>query len=337
VAGIVYAFIHFSVEVACFYFIYSRLNNHPLWWSFALLFDALAFLPQNVIGLIADTFKKIPYGAFGCIMILLAFCVRVNVIGLIILCLGNCLVHIDGAQHTLNSNDGKITPNAVFVGGGSFGVICGQLLGVKNIGVLILVPLLVMTISLVLSYLFTKNHDLSPKPNEKSINIHNNKLPLGIFLVFVMFAVACRSYTSYAIPIAWKKTEFQAILLFSFMGIGKMMGGVFADNIGYRKTSILSLLVSLPFLAFGNSIMILSLLGVMLYSMTMPITVGLLVSKFKNAHCFAFGITTIALFLGIAPAFFVQPTTLISNLIVCICTCLTALLFLLITIRENKN
>ena len=51
-AGCLYAFIHFSIEVACFYFLFSRISATPSWWILALLFDALAFLTQGIFGCI---------------------------------------------------------------------------------------------------------------------------------------------------------------------------------------------------------------------------------------------------------------------------------------------
>ena len=48
------------------------------------------------------------------------------------------------------------------------------------------------------------------------------------------------------------------------------------------------------------------IIGVMFFSMTMAITLGILVSKLKQAPGLAFGITTIGLFLGTAPIFFIR-------------------------------
>ena len=50
--------------------------------------------------------------------------------------------------------------------------------------------------------------------------------------------------------------------------------------------------------------MIISLIGVMLFSMTMSITLAILVSELKNTPGLAFGLTTIGLFLGTVPIFF---------------------------------
>ena len=60
--------------------------------------------------------------------------------------------------------------------------------------------------------------------------------------------------------------------------------------------------------------MVISLIGVMFISMTMAITLAILVSVLKKTPGLAFGFTTIGLFLGTAPIFFVEITNNYLNL-----------------------
>ena len=99
--GLTYGFIHFSVEVASFYFIFSRISTSPLYWALALLFDALAFIPQGIFGSLTDRFPKLNIGVIGTVMMLAAFLIPQDIIGLSALALGNAMIHISGAQHTL--------------------------------------------------------------------------------------------------------------------------------------------------------------------------------------------------------------------------------------------
>jgi len=149
-------------------------------------------------------------------------------------------------------------------------------------------------------------------------------------------AVAVRAYIGYAIPTEWNKTSLQAVLLFSCMGVGKMMGGVLADWVGFRTTTFFSLLFGLPFLLFGNKVMVLSLIGVGLFSMTMPVTIGILVSRFPKMPCFSFGITTVALFVGTLPAFFIRPQTLAAHQITVLVLSLLALPAIIFCVKKGK-
>ena len=333
IAGWLYSFIHFSVEVACFFFIYSQFGNSPLWWGIALLFDAMAFIPQSFIGIIVDKYPLLKSGPIGLLLILISLFVPYDYIALCILCLGNSMVHIAGAQKTLCSSNGKIAPCSIFVGGGSFGVVVGWLLGLANIKNAVVIPVVFIAISILFTILVDTRKIL--KYSADGFHIVSEQSPETITaLAFVV--VASRAYIGYAIPTDWNKTKLQLVFLFVAMGLGKIFGGILADKIGYRKTTIISLLGGMPFLLFGNSVMWLSLIGVGLFSMTMSLTVAVLVSVFPKQPCFAFGITTVALFAGTLPSFFIKPDTLLQHQITVVILCLIAVFSLLKCIRKGQ-
>lgn len=331
--GISYGFVHFSVEVASFYLLFSRVSTSPYWWAFALLFDALAFIPQGILGILTDKYPKCNIGVIGSLLMILALLIPNGVLGLVVIALGNACIHISGAQHTLRDSQGKSTPNAIFIGGGSFGVITGQLLAsFASIGIL-MIPLLLMTLSLVIQFFIHKTHPLEGEPAQFDIAANRSTVTIAL-LAFV--GVVVRGYTAYAIPSEWNKTVPQAVALFVCMGIGKILGGVFSDRFGFRKVTLISLLGGLPFLLFGNSNMALSLTGVALFSMTMPVTVSILASRFPHRPGFAFGITTIGLFVGSAPAFFIRPESLLAHQLVVIALTAVALPAISICIKKGK-
>ncbi len=310
IVGFLYAFIHFTVDSACFYFLYSHLIADPIWWCLAIFYDALAFIPQSFFGLIVDCFPKFNAGFVGCILVFTALVIPFDIPALIVISIGNAFAHIGGAHHTLCDSNGKIAPCGIYVSGGSFGVITGQLLGVIGKSMLPILLLLIAISAILTLFIATKHH----LDNYIAEGFHiTSDISTSLIVALAFTAVAVRSYIGYAVPTNWNQGTLQAILLFSFMGIGKMLGGILCDYIGYRKTSFISLIVSLPFLLFGNSIMLLSLIGIGLFSMTMPVTIAILLSKLPEKPCFSFGITTVALFVGTLPAFFIQPQSLLEH------------------------
>ena len=117
---------------------------------------------------------------------------------------------------------------------------------------------------------------------------------------------------------------------------GKALGGILSDLFGIRKVAIGSTLLAIPFLCFGDNIMIISLIGVMLFSMTMAITLGILVSVLKNTPGLAFGLTTIGLFLGTAPIFFIK-LNMMMNIILIITMSILCAYLLASVLKEEKH
>ena len=133
--------------------------------------------------------------------------------------------------------------------------------------------------------------------------IVNDNVGFWTVILVAFMVVIVRSFIAYAIPIAWKKELWQSFLLFFTMGIGKALGGILSDKWGARKVGVISTLLCIPFLLAGNNIMIVSIIGVFMFSLTMSITYGMIVNVLQENPGVAFGITTIGLFIGILPVF----------------------------------
>lgn len=301
--GYLYFYIHFITEIICFFYLTRITNGSNIVWIIPIIYDGLAFVPQSFIGYFYDKNKKLSAPYIGILLLILSLCIyyftNVSIfISLILLCIGNCFIHIAGAETTIKKSGGKLSHSAIFVAGGSFGVVTGKLLATTNIPVWILISLILTIIP------FAKIAETYEERDIKKYNYCNKSIKLSTIIILTIFIVIVRSYMGYGIPTAWNKTVIQTILLYGFMGIGKALGGILVDSYGIKKVSTISTLLAIPFLSFGDNIMIISLIGVMLFSMTMSITLGILVSCLKNAPGLAFGLTTLGLFLGTFPIFF---------------------------------
>ena len=166
---------------------------------------------------------------------------------------------------------------------------------------------------------------------------HSLKIAAVWVVLLATFIVIVRGYMGYGIPTAWKKTTFQTVMLFVTMGIGKGAGGLIADRIGVKKTAMLSAALALPFLLCGDHHMLVSLIGVMFFSMTMSVTLALLVSVLPRTPGLAFGLTTIGLFLGTAPIFFFKFTTVRANGIMIGVLTVVCLLALQVMLRKDEK
>ena len=52
--GYLYFYIHFIVEVVCFFYLSRVTNNSSFIWLIPFIYDGLAFVPQSIIGYISD-------------------------------------------------------------------------------------------------------------------------------------------------------------------------------------------------------------------------------------------------------------------------------------------
>ena len=132
-AGYLYFYIHFITEVVCFYLLYKIHGNSYLLWIIPLVYDAdgFWFWVKINLGLIGVVFLTISMPIY--------FLFHTPYLAIVILCIGNALLHVEGAETTLRSSNGKLASPAIFVGGGSFGVVTGRLLAGTRVTYLLLV------------------------------------------------------------------------------------------------------------------------------------------------------------------------------------------------------
>lgn len=342
--GGLYWYVHFVTEIVCFFSLQRLFGDGAYLWLFPLIYDALAFVPQALIGYINDKFPKWNPSLAGIVLLAAAsasFAFDIlpgRYMSLIILCMGNALTHIGGAEETLRLSGGKLSHSAIFVGGGSFGVISGKLLAATPLPQWILIPLALTAIPFVLlAREYRRGNGAEDAGICEGFDYNSKKISPAAVLAISVMIVAVRGYMGYGIPTSWNKTVIQNVMLYVAMGIGKMAGGIAADVFGVRKIAIFSSVTALPFLLAGDRHMFISLIGVMIFSMTMSITLALLVSVLKRVPGLAFGLTTIGLFLGSFPIFFFRFSSVISNCIIIVLLSILCTAAMMIAVRKDEK
>ena len=85
-------------------------------------------------------------------------------------------------------------------------------------------------------------------------------------------------------------------------------------------------------------LMVVSLIGLMLFSMTMAVALGLLVSVMKEYPGLAFGLTTVGLFFGVFIAAFIKFDDLFVNCVsLAVMTLISYFALRLIVRKDRKN
>ena len=301
----IYSIIHFIVDLSCAILVTNLVtqklgNGVPLFLAI-ILYNFFAFAMQFPIGVIADKVNKNALcAALGCTLVAIAFAFsNFGIISCIIAGIGNALFHIGGGIDVLNISDKKATLSGIFVSTGAMGIFLGS----KSASVgfdkyyLAVTVLLVSTIALCMLYKHIRDKVINNKM--KTIKLSGKQWTA---IICIFFTVALRSYVGMILAFSWKSTFIYALLFIIGVVLGKMMGGIIGDKIGYKKISISLIISAICFIfAFDNPII--GIIAVLLFNMTMPITLICLSNIFENNKGLAFGLLTLALFVGAVPTF----------------------------------
>jgi len=85
---------------------------------------------------------------------------------------------------------------------------------------------------------------------------------------------------------------------------GKALGGILADRFGWVRTTVSALLASAPLLAFTYPHPTMLLAGLLVFQMTMPVTLVAIVRLMPDRLATGFGLTCLALIMGGLPIMF---------------------------------
>ncbi|MEX1378300.1 MAG: hypothetical protein AB1Z23_12620 [Eubacteriales bacterium] len=334
----IHTFAHFAVDFACFFVLFSTVSSGieslqqlSIWF---LIYNIIAFGLQFIVGYVCDTKREFPAALIGVIIAIvgLAFTKQIY-IALVLVALGNAFFHVGGGIDSLVNAKGKMSRSGVFVSSGTWGVALGTMAG--SGGISIAFPLAFLAVSGVLIYLFCSPAKINMKKSEFRVNAKSISISLAIALIFV--SVAVRAHTGFSIPMPWKSTTLLVLMSAFASFFGKFIGGFIGDRIGARLTGTGALLLSLPLLVFFNVNPWLCLLGIMLFNMTMPITLCAIAQYLEGYEGLAFGLTTLALLSGTFITYvYLMPQGVIKY-VIAVSIAISALCILLTTGNDNRK
>lgn len=304
-----YAFAHFAVDLGCAFCVFS-MGAAP--WDF-LLYNLFAFAMQLPLGLLADLLNKNRLLALlGTLLV--GICCLFPGQGIVFVCLlglGNGLFHIGGGLDVMNLHPDHAGPLGAFVSPGALGVYLGTVLGKGGRGSFPVLAALLL--SMVWMLLCRKSEFI---PNEP-VTLPKKSVLLPALLLFLV--VVLRSVGG-AVRLPWKVGALGPAAVCAVV-LGKALGGILADRFGVGLAASGSLLLAAIVFLFADHAAA-GLIALLLFNMTMPITLFVLSKSMPNTRGFAFGLLTFALFLGFLPSFFGAPpvSTAVMGLI-CLASC----------------
>ena len=232
---------------------------------------------------------------------------------------------------SLALSQGRAAVPGLFVSSGAIGVSGGIVLAAHSFPMLPVLALLLAAAAL----LFCCDR---PGEGTEPFALSLNRLPFGWLLALILTAVVIRALAGGMAPMGWRSGDTAVMLAGVAAAIGKALGGVVGDRCGFRPTALVSLLLSLPLLCCGGTMMWLSLAGLVLFNMAMPLTLCATAALLPGDPGLAFGLTTLALLLGTAPLFFLDLTPAAAALFVAVSGLVAALcLYLAFAPRRKEN
>ena len=290
---LIYSFAHFAVDLGCAFAMFSACESTPIHF---LLYNFCAFAMQMPLGLLADAWGNNRRSAImGALLVAAIRCLPFfGYLGAVILGLGNGLFHIGGGLDVLNLSGEKAAPLGVFVSPGAYGIYLGTLLGNRISSPL---PVLAALLLACGGMLLVCKTDLLPE--NAPLELPDKDILPGAVLLFLV--VVLRSYGGMAAAFDWK-TGLWSFAAVSAVVLGKTLGGFLSDRFGLLRSAAVTLCLCAALFCFADHA-VPGVLALLLFNMTMPMTLFGLARAMPGANGFSFGLLTFALFLGFLPTY----------------------------------
>ncbi len=299
----VYSAAHFFVDFSCAFLMFRNITAMPDGFLCVLLYNFCAFALQMPFGIVADKVNRNHWFAIGgCILVAFAFLpVQFPMLATVVLGIGNALFHIGGGVDVLNISEKKMGALGVFVSPGAFGIYFGKILGTGSGFPAVFYPIAMAVTAILIFAAYKAQRGTYPKNAAFSLEGASSA---PIFTAGIcLFSVVClRSFAGLTMDFSWKTIGSWGLVLISAVVLGKTLGGFAADRFGLKRTVAVSLgLAALLFLF--PKIPLAGVAAVLLFNMTMPITLWAMAKMMPGAKGFAFGLLTFALFIGFLPVY----------------------------------
>ncbi len=302
----VYSVMHAVIDMMTIAVLFSVLKNQigsiAELINLVILYIVIAFGLQAIIGYATDYLKS-PRAILlsGCVLIAISVIEfsYLPVAAVILAGLGNALFHVGAGSISLNLTPKKASAPGIFVSTGAIGVLVGTILGKS--GQFVAWPFVLTILILCFSVLIIKK----PEMNYNKEEIKSSKVGyFQIILILILLSIAIRSLVGVAIIFPWKTNIDLLIALTLAVVLGKGLGGLLADKFGWLQVAVGALVLSIPFLVFGANSPFIAIVGMFLFNITMPVTLVVISNILPGRPGFAFGLTCLALMLGVLPVYF---------------------------------
>ncbi len=279
-------------------------------FGLVLGYDLLAFGLQLPLGYVVDRLGALRGALLAGLMLSgvgLALVPHSAAATMVVAGVGNALFHLGAGALVLVGARGRAAPAGVFVAPGALGLGLGMALG--RAADLPTWPLfLALAAAMVTAWRVRNPRAQNPlKFNDPAATtfIPNERAALWWTVLGLLLAsVMVRSFVGFAGARGCPKSLvlLMGIPLAGFLG--KTLGGLVSDRIGWLETSVGALLLSAPMIAFTGATPWGLLPGLVIFQATMPVTLTAAYLLMPRYPATAFGLPCLGLVVGALPTFF---------------------------------
>jgi FSR family fosmidomycin resistance protein-like MFS transporter len=276
--------------------------------AFVLGYDLLAFAGQAPLGWLTDRFGMRRGAALAGLLLTAAALLAGRDAGVAVLFIagaGNALFHVGAGAMVLAGSHGRAAPAGVFVAPGALGLGLGLLLGRKFLSVPLWPWLFAIAAAMLMVLLVATPTPSSEPAPSTAASAARGLSRLEIFCIAALLAVSVgvRSLVGTVGCDGCPRGLFLMVTLPLAAFAGKLSGGFLADRFGWIDLSVVALLASAPLLAFSGGDPWLALPGLLIFQMTMPVTLAAMMRLVPARPAFGFGLLCFALVAGTLPAY----------------------------------
>jgi FSR family fosmidomycin resistance protein-like MFS transporter len=305
----IYGVIHALVDAACVTAVVrasrgSYVADLGAFWTVAG-YDLLAFGLQFPLGLLMDRLRlarlSMIAGAAMAAVVLAPGAIP-PLATMIVAGVGNALFHLGAGGLVLRSTGGRAAPAGLFVAPGALGLGLGLWMGRTGQGSTF--PIYIALAFAVIALITLDKPAAAGESVPRGAAPQPAVLPWLILLMLLLVSVAVRSFVGFGACFECPGGLALVIGLPAAGFLGKLVGGMVADRLGWLRTSIGALLLSLPLIAFSGGSLVLALPGVLLFQSTMAVTLVAVYALMPRWPATAFGLPSLTLIAGAFPTFF---------------------------------
>lgn len=302
-----YGVVHAVLDAPCAALLLHQAASATLsidaFWTLFIVYHCLAFGLQFSIGAAVDRWRHhqlAVQAGLGSLCLAVTVFLDVPWVAAVLAGVGNALFHVGAGAVVLRLYSRATLPAGIFVAPGVVGLALGGLCAkwVPHWNWLLLGLLLA---SMVVVHWLDGRTENEPAPRPAC----------PVFPIRIVWIAVCAMGLSVVIRTAvalliGRMHDGEPYVLFSLAVaacVGNVLGGFFADRLGWITTGVGALLLSAPLLSFFAGGDLPAIAGMVLFQMTMPVTLLAIYRVFPEEPGLAFGVPSLAILLGALPVY----------------------------------